>query len=645
MTLRQYPCLMLLVRFLVYTHSSRTLAHPSKSVALYNDSECTTTALNVHVTNASSSCKAQTCRPLVFGTTTYYYNTSCSDADAHTIIATAFTGTRHIVIDRFRDASCSPETYTQTHAIQDLHDCVPFAIDSISDAPSTTAIASILAGGGVTIVFFPTQNCSFQPQSIALVNSVQVVDHSCYQASKFYVNVDVRSSSSSSFSRDESFNASVLPQSSGNKNRLGVPKATLVSALAIAAMFLVSALGFVLWKWRSTALFPRLTERSDSVAMLEVEEQVYLSKQPQSRRLFLPQPTTSSSTYQELTTSRAFTPAFPPTTTSFGSCYHRSNRKSRTNTGATRPRPWEDDFVVAFRIPREQILVKRLISRGGFGIVYSGLYKNRPVAIKMLLPETRRNIAHVVDLLAEVKMMAAMEHAHIVKFIGVAWDTLTNMCVVSELMAGGDLKALLSTYEEQRRPRGFNRQKLQIALHVAHALTYMHSMDPPIIHRDLKSKNVLLNENLEAKLTDFGTSRERVNEYMTGGVGTCLWMAPEVMLGNRYDDKADMFSFGVVLSELDRHACPYKDVKDPTDSNRQMPEPAILQMIVTGKLRVQFSNEALRQVVMLGLACVSLDPHARPTASEALFQLHMILAAEDDESEDGECKDDAALSM
>uniref|UniRef100_H3G6I1 Protein kinase domain-containing protein n=1 Tax=Phytophthora ramorum TaxID=164328 RepID=H3G6I1_PHYRM len=89
------------------------------------------------------------------------------------------------------------------------------------------------------------------------------------------------------------------------------------------------------------------------------------------------------------------------------------------------------------------------------------------------------------------------------------------------------------------------------------ALTYLHSCAPPVIHRDLKSSNILLNQAMDAKVTDFGISRERIDATMTAGVGTSLWMAPEVMLGERYDDKADMFSFGVVLSELDQHTTPY----------------------------------------------------------------------------------------
>eukprot|EP00644_Phytophthora_capsici_P017163 jgi/Phyca11/10288/fgenesh1_pm.PHYCAscaffold_48_\ len=127
-----------------------------------------------------------------------------------------------------------------------------------------------------------------------------------------------------------------------------------------------------------------------------------------------------------------------------------------------------------------------------------------------------------------------------------------------EYMEGGDLRSLLNEYESTKHPVGIDRQKATIALHVCHALTYLHSLAPPVIHRDLKSRNILLNQQLEAKLTDFGISRERMDQTMTAGVGTSLWMAPEVMLGEKYDDKADMFSFGVVLSELDVHTLPSK---------------------------------------------------------------------------------------
>ncbi|RLN91938.1 hypothetical protein BBJ28_00018103, partial [Nothophytophthora sp. Chile5] len=277
---------------------------------------------------------------------------------------------------------------------------------------------------------------------------------------------------------------------------------------------------------------------------------------------------------------------------------------------------------------RKEITLQKLISRGGYGEVYRGTFNDQVVAIKMLLPETRKSVRHLNDFLAEVKMMAGLEHPRIVQFIGVAWDSLTNLCVVSEYMDGGDLRALTLRYEAQRHPVGFDHDKVEIALHVAHALTYLHSLVPPVIHRDLKSKNILLSHNLDAKLTDFGVSRERVDRTMTAGVGTSLWMAPEVMMGEKYDDKADMFSFGVVLSELDSHTLPYSHAKENSESGRKMPDTAILQMVTMGKLRVQFSAGSLPSMVELGMACVSVDPKDRPTAAEALYKLQTVLTQE-----------------
>ncbi|KAE8912733.1 hypothetical protein PF005_g2071 [Phytophthora fragariae] len=97
------------------------------------------------------------------------------------------------------------------------------------------------------------------------------------------------------------------------------------------------------------------------------------------------------------------------------------------------------------------------------------------------------------------------------------------------------------------------------------------------------------------------------------------------MMGERYDDKADMFSFGVVLAELDQHSLPYANVKESSDSGRAMPDLAILQMVATGRLRIEFSPAAPKAIRELGMACVAIDPKTRPSASDALYKLHTIL--------------------
>ncbi|KAG1703576.1 hypothetical protein DVH05_007520 [Phytophthora capsici] len=288
----------------------------------------------------------------------------------------------------------------------------------------------------------------------------------------------------------------------------------------------------------------------------------------------------------------------------------------------------EDDAILSSRIPRDSVFVEDLIGRGGYGEVYKGMYDGRAVAVKMLFPETRKSTRHVTEFLTEVKMMTVMDHPRVVEFVGVSWNNLMDLCVVTEFMAGGDLRAWLNDRADNAAPVGFDFTKVKIATHVVHALAYLHSLTPSVIHRDLKSRNILLSENEDAKLADFGASRERVDRTMTAGVGTSLWIAPEVMMGERYDDKADMFSFGVVLSELDSQQNPYANAKDKNPAGRKMPETAILQLVAMGKLRVEFSPGALKGMVQLGTACTAIDPTERPSAAEAFRKLQTILAQE-----------------
>lgn len=132
---------------------------------------------------------------------------------------------------------------------------------------------------------------------------------------------------------------------------------------------------------------------------------------------------------------------------------------------------WSDDVITAKRISRDRVTIKKLISRGAYGEVYVGRFYRQVVAVKMLLPSTRSSIHHVNQFLAEAKMTASMDHPHIVTFVGVSWDSLSDLCVVLEFMDGGDLRTLLDKYQASAR-------KATIALHVCHGLTYLHSLMP-----------------------------------------------------------------------------------------------------------------------------------------------------------------------
>ncbi|RLN14838.1 hypothetical protein BBJ28_00024094 [Nothophytophthora sp. Chile5] len=281
-----------------------------------------------------------------------------------------------------------------------------------------------------------------------------------------------------------------------------------------------------------------------------------------------------------------------------------------------------DETIASIRILRNQVHIQQLVSRGSFGEVYSGFFNGQHVAVKLLLPETHANIQEVNKFLMEVKVSATIDHPRIVMSIGVAWSSLSDLCVVNEYMEGGDLRTLLDNYKATNHPVGFQREKATIAMHVCHALAYMHSLSPPVLHGDLKSRKVLLNREMEAKVTGFGSS--------TSDVGSSLWMAPEVIRGGQYDAKADVFSFGVILSELDLHTLPYAQARELIRDSygRRMQDSAILQKVAMGSLRVNFSETGPQAMMELGRACVSVNPRKRPTASEALYQLQTILARE-----------------
>ncbi|KAG4245182.1 hypothetical protein PC116_g6995 [Phytophthora cactorum] len=128
---------------------------------------------------------------------------------------------------------------------------------------------------------------------------------------------------------------------------------------------------------------------------------------------------------------------------------------------------WEHPVIVASRIPVDHIELGEIISHGAFGMVYRGRFRYQDVAIKTLLPEKRKDMAHIQLFLSEVKLMATMEHPNIVKFIGVAWESLSELYCVSEFMSGGDLRSLLQDYLATGAPQGMDTSKMQIAYDVA----------------------------------------------------------------------------------------------------------------------------------------------------------------------------------
>ncbi|CAH0484983.1 unnamed protein product [Peronospora farinosa] len=320
----------------------------------------------------------------------------------------------------------------------------------------------------------------------------------------------------------------------------------------------------------------------------------------------------------------------------------------------------DDPLIMSFRLNYKDVEVGRCISKGGFGLVYTGTYKRRRVAIKKIMREKCEKLSQIRMFVREITLMGSLKHERIVEFIGVAWDSLRNLSAVTEYMERGDLRDVLHTlkHEGSEIDDGltWHGLKLTIALHIAEGLAYMHSLNPKVIHRDLKSKNVLLNDEFHAKLSDFGVSRERPvadvegvpEKFMTPGVGTSFWIAPEVLLGKDYDEHADIFSFGVVLSELDTDDYPYWNSGNiPGQGNlgdRRSQEQKILEKVALGSLRPTFYNDCPPGVLSLAASCLEGKAENRPSASEVVLAIQELIREMQFDNPDSEPEPDEIVT-
>ncbi|KAG1686212.1 hypothetical protein DVH05_007094 [Phytophthora capsici] len=291
-----------------------------------------------------------------------------------------------------------------------------------------------------------------------------------------------------------------------------------------------------------------------------------------------------------------------------------------------------DANITSKRISYDFLTFEKLIARGANGEVWRGTCGSQVVAIKQLLPEKRNDETNIMLFSNEVRLAAALEHPNIVRFVGLSWSRVCDLCIVSEFMEQGDLSVLLKS--KHKDELSWHKEKLAIANDIAEALAYLHGRQPIIIHRDLKSLNVLLDNKLRAKLSDFGLSRERSsNDTMTNGVGTLLWTAPEILRGEAYSEKADVYSYAIVLSELDTCLPPY--TLNTEVSERNFTTMQLIHLATSGQVLPKLRDDCPTRLQQLTTACASFDPTQRPNALEIVFALRNIAR---------DMKFDAALS-
>eukprot|EP00658_Telonema_sp_P-2_P022657 TRINITY_DN19056_c0_g2_i2.p1 TRINITY_DN19056_c0_g2~~TRINITY_DN19056_c0_g2_i2.p1 ORF type:complete len:403 (-),score=91.36 TRINITY_DN19056_c0_g2_i2:293-1501(-) len=211
--------------------------------------------------------------------------------------------------------------------------------------------------------------------------------------------------------------------------------------------------------------------------------------------------------------------------------------------------PWDWEITLT------ELTFKELVGAGSYAEVYHGELNGKQVAIKRF--RTKHMSPHEHEqFLNEVHVLASLSHPNILGFEA-AVATAPHFCIVTEYITPGSLQAVLKHAQEYMLPWP---RRVGMACDIAAGMGYLHSFQPPIVHRDLKPSNLLVQSDGLVKVCDFGSSRQVVATGTMSVCGTPVYMAPEVLRGERYDESADLYSFGIVLWELLVREVPFKGV-------------------------------------------------------------------------------------
>nr|XP_043633244.1 senescence-induced receptor-like serine/threonine-protein kinase [Erigeron canadensis] len=254
------------------------------------------------------------------------------------------------------------------------------------------------------------------------------------------------------------------------------------------------------------------------------------------------------------------------------------------------------------------------IGKGGSGKVFLGLIGGKQVAVKILSGSPNQGNKEFRD---EVKFLMDVRHKNITSLIGYC-DDINHKAIIYEYMACGNLEKHLFDGIPNVLPWG---RRLQIGCDVAEGLAYMHhGCTPPILHRDIKSSNILLNEGFQAKVAGFGLSRAFKTENADG------YLDPEYHSTNKLTEKSDVYSFGVVLLELITGKPAILEGINTVGIN--IAEEKTVEDIIDPRLEGLFDIEIAWKVFELARVCVSPKSNERPSMNEVVIDLNQWLQAE-----------------
>ncbi|KAF8393080.1 hypothetical protein HHK36_021321 [Tetracentron sinense] len=266
-----------------------------------------------------------------------------------------------------------------------------------------------------------------------------------------------------------------------------------------------------------------------------------------------------------------------------------------------------------------------ILGEGGFGCVYKARFDDNFLAAVKRLDSGRQDAEREFE--NEVDLLSKIRHSNIVSLLGYCINGDTRF-LVYELMQNGSVETQLHGPSHGSALTWHLRMK--IALDAARGLEYLHeNCNPPMIHRDIKSSNILLDSNFNAKLSDFGLAviagaQNKNNIKLSGTLG---YVAPEYLLDGKLTDKSDVYAFGVVLLELLIGRKPVEKMAPAqcqsivTWAMPQLTDRSKLPNIVDPVIRNTMDLKHLYQVAAIAVLCVQPEPSYRPLITDVLHSL------------------------
>ncbi|XP_021294722.1 LOW QUALITY PROTEIN: probable LRR receptor-like serine/threonine-protein kinase At1g05700 [Herrania umbratica] len=303
------------------------------------------------------------------------------------------------------------------------------------------------------------------------------------------------------------------------------------------------------------------------------------------------------------------------------------NMDDEYQNSAPSPEPKNRQFTFS-EVQRMTNNFERILGKGGFGTVFHGYLDDTQVAVKML---SHSSVQGNRQFQAEVELLLRVHHRNLTSLIGYCKEG-TNMGLIYEYMAKGNLAEHLSDRSNSILSW---EGRLQTVLEAAQGLEYLHNgCQPSIIHRDMKCTNILLNENLQAKLADFGLSKtfpvEGGTHVSASIAGTPGYLDPEYYTSNRLTKKSDVYSFGIVVLEIITGRPVISEINNERTHISHWVSSMLsrgdIKNIVDPRLQGDFDVNSVWKAVEVAMTCVSPSSTRRPTMTQVVVDLNQCLS-------------------